>query len=301
MAADAVGGGAGLSGDVRAARAPAALWLTALAMLCFAANSLLCRAALAEPRIDPASFTAVRLASGAVFLGALTWARRGREVLRAGRWSSALALFAYAAAFSFAYVGLTAGAGALILFGAVQATMIGVGWARGEGLSWPQRLGAGLAAAGLVYLLLPGATAPPLLDAMLMGCAGIAWGVYSLIGRQASASGRDPTLETAGNFLRSVPLCLALAPFAASAHLTPAGAALAVASGALASGAGYAVWYAALKGLNASEAAIVQLTVPAIAAAGGVALLHEPLSPRLLIAAAAILGGVAVVLSARRA
>jgi drug/metabolite transporter (DMT)-like permease len=289
-----------LSGNARPARTPAVLSLTALAMLCFAANSLLCRAALAELRIDPATFTAVRLVSGAAFLGALTWARHGRKAVEAGRWTSALALFAYAAAFSFAYVGLTAAAGALVLFGAVQATMIGVGWARGERLSWPQALGAALAAAGLVYLLSPGATAPPLKGAALMACAGIAWGVYSLLGRQASAQGRDPTLETAGNFLRSVPLCLALAPFAISAHLSAAGAALAVASGALASGAGYAIWYAALKGLNASEAAIVQLTVPAIAAAGGVALLHEPLSPRLLVAAAAILGGVAVVLSARR-
>ena len=289
-----------MSAGADPARTPAVLVLTAVAMLCFAANSLLCRMALAEPRIDPASFTALRLVAGAVALALLVWARGARGLVKAGRWSAAFALFAYAAAFSFAYVSLTASTGALILFGAVQATMIGVGVLRGEGLSWPQGLGAALAGAGLIYLLSPSASAPPLAGAALMAAAGVAWGAYSLLGRSAGSRGVDPTLATAGNFLRAAPMCLALAPFAATAHVSVMGAGLAVASGALASGAGYAIWYAALKGLNASEAAIVQLTVPAIAAAGGVALLGETLSPRFLVAAAAILGGVAVVLSVRR-
>jgi drug/metabolite transporter (DMT)-like permease len=274
--------------------------LTAAAMICFAANSILCRMALARDEIDPASFTILRLLAGVAALAVLAGARRSGNLLRAGSWAAALALFAYAAAFSFAYVTLGASVGALILFGAVQATMIGVGLARGERLSWPQALAALVAAGGLVYLLLPGVTAPPALGAGLMATAGVAWGVYSLLGRRSSGQGIDPTLATAGNFLRAAPMCLALAPLAIHGHASAAGAGLAAASGALASGGGYAIWYAALKGLNASEAGVVQLTVPAIAALGGVLLLGEALSARFLIAAAMIVGGVAAVLTLRR-
>lgn len=282
---------------------PSVIALTAFAMLCFAANSLLCRLALHDPSIDPASFTAIRLLSGAATLAVLA-AVRQRDAVRnltgAGTWSGAAALFIYAAAFSFAYVSLGASVGALVLFGCVQTTMIAVGLARGERMAPVQVAGALLAIAGLVYLLSPGLSAPPLTGASLMGAAGIAWGIYSLIGRSARNKDRDPTLVTAGNFLRAAPMALLLLPLnplSISTH----GALLAIASGAIASGIGYAIWYAALKSLRASEAAIVQLTVPVIAAAGGALLLSEPLTLRLAIASVTILGGVAVVLTARRA
>lgn len=272
--------------------------LTTLAMICFAANSVLCRLALADPVIDPASFTAVRLLSGAAVLAAIVAVRdRSARNLGAGDWKSAFALFAYAAAFSFAYVTLDASAGALILFGVVQATMIGVGLARGERLSPMQTLGAFMAAGGLAYLLLPGLSAPPLAGAALMALAGAAWGAYSLFGRGAGA---DSTSVTAGNFVRAAPMGLLLLPLAPYLELSATGVALAVASGALASGGGYAIWYAALKGLNASEAAIVQLTVPVIAALGGVIFIAETLTLRFVLAAALILGGVAIVLGMRK-
>jgi drug/metabolite transporter (DMT)-like permease len=277
--------------------------LTALTMICFAANSVLCRLALADPLIDPASFTAIRLVSGAIVLGALVTLRAGGPTrnLTAGDWKSAFALFTYAAAFSYAYVSLDASVGALILFGVVQATMIGYGLVRGERLGLVQTLGALLAAGGLFYLMLPGLSAPPLAGAALMALAGAAWGVYSLLGRTAKRQTFDTTSVTAGNFIRAAPMGLLLLPLAPQLDLSASGVALAIASGALASGGGYAIWYAALKGLNASEAAIVQLTVPVIAAAGGVLFIQEALTLRFFLAAAAILGGVAVVLTARNA
>lgn len=270
--------------------------LTALAMLAFAANSLLCRAALRPDLIDPASFTAIRLVSGAIMLALLAGMRSGLKTATSnGSWTEAAALFAYAGAFSFAYVSLSASTGALILFGLVQMTMITAGFARGERLRWVQAAGAIAAVGGLVYLLAPGLHAPSPLGAALMAAAGVAWGFYSLLGR--GRAGRDPTAATAGNFLRAAPMGLALLiPFATHLHADWRGVAFAVTSGAVTSGLGYAVWYAALKYLAASEAAIVQLTVPAIAAAGGVLMLSEPVSARLLIASAAILGGVLVVI-----
>jgi drug/metabolite transporter (DMT)-like permease len=273
-------------------------------MLCFAANSLLCRFALADASIDPASFTTIRIVAGALTLALLVLARRSnvRDLASAGSWTGAGALFAYAAAFSFAYVSLDASVGALILFGAVQTTMITVGLVRGERLALMQIAGALLAIAGLVYLLSPGLTAPSPRGAALMAAAGVAWGFYSLVGRTARNKTRDPTLVTAGNFLRAAPMGLfLLLAFLAHADVSLRGALLAIASGALASGLGYAIWYMALKRLGASEAAIVQLTVPVIAAAGGALLLQEPLTLRFALASAAILGGVALVLVARRA
>ncbi|HKY89403.1 MAG TPA: DMT family transporter [Nevskiaceae bacterium] len=270
--------------------------LTALAMVAFAGNSLLCRLALAAGHIDAASFTSVRLASGAVTLAALVLARKPARRLE-GSWPSALALFAYAIAFSFAYTGLSAATGALLLFGAVQGTMVGVGFARGERLTTVQAVGMLVAVGGLVGLLLPGLTAPPLVDALLMLGAGVAWGVYSLRGRRA----QDATAETAGNFVRSVPLALAVSAITLShAAVDLTGVGLAVASGALTSGLGYAIWYTALPALNATTAATVQLSVPALAAAGGVVLLGEPFGVRLALASAMILGGVAVVILAKR-
>ena len=269
------------------------LALTALAMICFAGNSLLCRMALKHTAIDAASFTTIRLASGALALWAIVRVRDGARTVR-GSWISAAALFAYAVAFSYAYVALTAGTGALILFGAVQATMIGYGLARGERLRRIQLGGLALAIGGLVGLLLPGISAPPVRGAMLMVAAGIAWGVYSLRGRGSG----DPTQVTAGNFMRAVPFAIGVSA-ATLAHLRIdlAGAAYAVASGALASGVGYAIWYTALRGLKATSAATVQLSVPVIAAIAGVLLLHEPLTLRLVLSSIAILGGIAIVIS----
>ena len=264
-------------------------------MLAFAANSLLCRMALQRTGIDPASFTAVRLVAGAAVLALLVGPRK-RAPERAGSWVSALALFVYAAAFSFAYASLPAGTGALLLFGAVQVTMIGRGLWRGERLGPRQQLGLLVALAGLVVLVWPGLAAPPLGGALLMIGAGIAWGVYSLRG----AGSADPLRATASNFLRAVPMSLALSGFMIR-RATPdaVGLACAVASGALASGLGYAVWYTVLRQLRSTSAATVQLSVPVIAALGGVLWLGEPLSMRLILASAAVLGGVAVVMHVR--
>ena len=265
--------------------------LTLLALLAFAGNSLLCRAALAHTGIDAATFTLVRLLSGAVVLALLAWWRKGGASGR-GNWLSALALFAYAAAFSFAYVKLSAAAGALLLFGAVQATMIAHGLWSGERLRPLQLFGLMLACGGFVGLMLPGLSAPPLAAAALMMTAGIAWGVYSLRGRGAG----DPLQVTAGNFLRAVPMAAVLG-LLLFRQVSPdaEGLGYAVLSGALASGVGYAIWYTALPFLKSVTAATLQLAVPVIAALGGVFLLGEPLTPRLLAASAAILGGVALV------
>lgn len=270
--------------------------LTLCAMIAFAGNSVLCRLALAHTAIDAASFTTVRIVAGALTLWLIV-SLRDRSTTVAGNWPSAFALFAYAAGFSFAYVSLTAATGALLLFGAVQATMIGYGLWRGERLNRQQITGLTLALAGLVGLLLPGLTAPPPGGALLMLCAGVAWGVYSLRGRGAG----DPTRVTAGNFIRAVPFALIVSVLMLSrTSLDTTGLIYAVLSGALASGIGYAIWYTALHGLSATNAATVQLSVPVIAALGGVALLGEPVTLRLAITSAAILGGVAIVILGRR-
>lgn len=270
--------------------------LTLLAMIAFAANSLLCRAALKHTSIDAASFTSVRIVSGALALWLIVRLRGGATGV-GGNWPSAIALFVYAAGFSYAYISLTAGAGALLLFGAVQATMIGYGLSRGERFSPRQLAGLGVAAAGLYGLLSPGLSAPPLLGSALMIAAGIAWGIYSLRGRGAG----DPTQVTAGNFVRAIPFAVALSAAALPwATLDGAGVGYAIASGALASGVGYAIWYTALRGLSATHAATVQLSVPAIAAVGGVAFLAEPITLRLVLSSISILGGVALVIFDRQ-
>lgn len=272
------------------------LVLTVLAMIAFAGNSLLCRLALKDTAIDAASFTAVRLCSGAAVLWLLASIRGGARS-GSGNWISALALFAYAAGFSFAYISLSAASGALLLFGAVQATMIGHGLWRGERLRLPQLAGLILAGGGLVGLLLPGLSAPPLHGSVLMLGAGVAWGVYSLRGRGAG----DATRVTAGNFLRAVPITAVLSIFMmASISLDRAGLGYAVASGALASGLGYAIWYTALPALKATNAATVQLSVPVIAALGGVVFLGESITLRLALASFAILGGIALVILEKR-
>lgn len=265
--------------------------LTSLAMFAFAGNSLLCRLALKLTDIDAASFTSLRLVSGAITLWVISRMRSGARSGE-GSWLSALALFAYAAGFSFAYVILPAATGALLLFGAVQATMIGYGIFAGERLLRLQLAGLVLALAGLVILFLPGLSAPPLSGCILMLGAGVAWGVYSLRGKNAV----NPVNVTAGNFLRAVPITIALSALTWNrVSLDGLGALYAVASGALASGVGYAIWYSALSSLQATKAATVQLSVPVIAAVGGIALLGESVTLRLLLASVAILGGIALV------
>ena len=267
--------------------------LTAVAMVAFAANSLLCRLALDRGAIDAASFSSIRLLAGAVALAVILQLRRGEPARAVADWWAAAMLFTYVAMFSFAYLSLSAGTGALILFGAVQLTMFGVGLYSGERFRASAWFGLALAAGGLVYLVSPGLAAPPLAGAAMMTVAGIAWGVYSLRGRGVA----DPLAATAANFLRATPLALALSlVLAAEASVDAAGVALAVVSGAVTSGIGYVIWYAALNGLTAMRAATVQLSVPPIAAFGGVLFLSEAISVRLAAASVAILGGVALVL-----
>jgi drug/metabolite transporter (DMT)-like permease len=267
--------------------------LTTLAMIAFASNSLLGRIALRETGIDAATFTSIRLVAGALMLWLIVRARAGRAAVAAhGDWTSALALFAYAAAFSFAYRELAASTGALLLFGAVQATMIGHGLRSGERLHAPQLAGLLLALGGLVGLLLPGLSAPPLGSSLLMLAAGVAWGVYSLRGKTRGS----PLEVTAGNFLRTVPITLVMsAVLLGNASVDPMGVVYAVLSGALASGVGYALWYAVLPSIRATTAATVQLSVPPLAALGGIVFLGEAMTWRLLLATVAILGGIAMV------
>ncbi|MBU0807449.1 MAG: DMT family transporter [Gammaproteobacteria bacterium] len=271
------------------------LLLTALAMLAFAGNSLLCRLALRETEIDAASFTSLRLLAGALTLWLLL-RLRSANTPSGGNWPAAAALFVYAAAFSFAYINLDAGAGALILFGAVQLSMLAWGLYRGERLNLKGSIGLLVAFAGLLILLLPGASKPPTAAALLMLVAGVAWGIYSLLGRGVN----DPLAATAGNFMRTVPLTLLLsALLIGQARWDSAGVFYALLSGALTSGVGYAIWYSALRGLQSFQAACVQLSVPIIAALAGSLLLDEALSLRLLLSATAVLGGIALVLSAK--
>jgi len=269
---------------------PRVVLLTLFAMLAFAGNSLLCRVALRDTAIDAASFTSIRLVSGALMLAAIMVARKARPS-SAGSWAMAAMLFSYAAFFSFAYRQLTAATGALLLFGAVQTSMLGYALAKGERLRPLQAAGLVVAISGLIYMLLPGLAAPPIVSAACMLAAGASWAVYSVLGRGV----HDPVAATAGNFVRSVPLALVLSLAAAGDfRIDATGAGYAVLSGAITSGLGYVLWYAALPALTATSAATVQLSVPAIAALGGVALLAETMSARLLIASAAILGGIAL-------
>lgn len=269
------------------------LLLTMLAMAAFAANSLLCRVALRDTTIDAVTFTTVRLIAGAITLWLIV-VLRSRKPGVAGSWYSALALFAYAIAFSWAYRSLSAAAGALLLFGSVQATMIAYGLWAGERLRGWQWIGLTLALGGLTGLMLPGLSAPPLSGALLMITAGMAWGVYSLRGKGSG----DPVGATAGNFLRTVPIALALSlALLGDAHWDQAGVWYAVASGAVASGIGYAIWFAALPELRATSAATVQLSVPVIAAVGAILFLGESLTLRLVLASVTILGGIALVIT----
>jgi drug/metabolite transporter (DMT)-like permease len=270
--------------------------LTLLAMIAFAGNSLLCRAALKQTTVDAATFTFVRIFSGAAALWLIVKMRHasGRADYRRihGNWLSALALFAYSAAFSFAYVDLSAGTGALLLFGAVQATMILWGLHKGEQLDAIEIVGFIVAVTGLIVLVFPSLSAPPLIGSILMLGAGVAWGIYSLRGKGE----KNLASVTAGNFVRAVPLAAAVSIISVHwLHIDLAGVSYAMISGAITSGLGYVIWYSALQDLKAASAATVQLSVPVLAATGGVLLLGEPLTLRYLLASIAILGGIALV------
>jgi drug/metabolite transporter (DMT)-like permease len=294
---------------------------TTFALIAFALNSILCRLALRGEEADAAGFTFVRLFAGAVTLIVISYFCRGLRVskgvaqddvagyalthvrasakdglLHYGSWFSAFFLFAYAICFSFAYLGLTTATGALILFGSVQMTMIIVALFRGEPPGALEWLGLGVALGGLVYLVFPGLSSPPIVSSLLMAAAGIAWGFYTLRGR----GGNDPLGDTTGNFIRTLPFAtLTALIFLPNLHLSGRGIVLAVLSGALASGVGYTVWYAALKFHTSTRAAVLQLAVPVIAAVGGVLLLDEIATIRLAIAAALILGGIVLTIFGR--
>jgi drug/metabolite transporter (DMT)-like permease len=271
--------------------------LTFFTLIAFAANSVLCRLALGESTIDAASFSTLRLLSGAVTLWLLVVGmRKPIAPARYGNWISALMLFLYAVAFSFAYITLEAGTGALILFGAVQATMILVGLKSGERPGPLQWTGLALALGGLAYLVSPGLTAPSPVGSGLMVIAGVAWGIYSIRGRGIA----DPLGSTAGNFMRSVPFAVGLSLLMlATMDLSGRGAVLAIVSGSVTSGLGYVLWYAALRGLTTTRAAVVQLSVPVLASIGGVFFLSEDLSARLIVASGVVLGGVGLTVLTR--
>ena len=281
------------------------LLYTIFALIAFSFNSILCRLALRGDTIDAASFTGVRLASGVVSLiliGVAVQLFRKKEdarksgLLKHGSWTSAVYLFAYAICFSLAYINLTAGTGALILFGSVQMTMMIVTLLRGE---WPrllELLGLVVAIAGFVYLVLPGVTSPPISSSLLMAAAGMSWGMYTLRGRGSS----DPLADTTGNFIRTIPFAaIAVLLFVPNLHLSNRGMLFAILSGAVASGIGYTVWYAALKHLTSTRAAVLQLAVPILTATVGALFLGEDWTTRLLISAALILGGIAITIFGR--
>jgi drug/metabolite transporter (DMT)-like permease len=272
------------------------VFYTILALIAFAANSVLCRMALHDGAIDAASFSSLRFAAAAVSLLIILASTRQHSVPAAGSWTSAGVLFLYSIPFSFGYTMVATGTGALILFGGVQVTMMGAAVWRGERPHWLQWLGLGLAVAGLIYLMLPGLAAPPLAGAGLMALAGFAWGIYSLRGRGSSS----PMAQTAGNIVRSVPLMLGMSLVALRHfHVARDGALFAVASGAVTTGLGYVIWYQALRGLTATRAAVVQLAVPVLATAGGAIFLNEIISRRLIVAAVMVLGGIALALLGR--
>jgi drug/metabolite transporter (DMT)-like permease len=272
--------------------------LTSLAMLAFAANSVLARLALGAGGIDAAGYTGVRLAAGAIALVLIVTIvdRTPPASYRpAGSWVQAAALFGYAIAFSVAYLALGAAVGAIILFGSVQLGMVGRAIALGDRPGPWEWAGLVSAFAALVYLVSPGVAAPPVWAAALMAASGFCWAAYSLIGRGSTT----PLADTTGNFVRCLPVAILLIAVGLwTATPTPAGLAYAIVSGAIASGIGYAIWYAALPGLSRVGAASVQLTVPGIAAAGAVLFIGEPLTPRLLVASAAIIGGIGLTIVA---
>ena len=271
--------------------------LTGAALLAFAANSVLCRIALRDTAIDPASFSTIRIVSGALVLAALVLPRQGGTAFRESSWVGAALLSLYAVPFAYAYTQLSAGTGALLLFGCVQVTMLAAAVAARERMRAVQWGGALAAAAGLMLLVFPGLAAPPPVPALLMATAGASWGAYSLHGRGAA----DPVAQTMGNFVRATPMAAAVSVGAvAASSIDRAGVLLAITSGAITSGLGYVAWYGALRRLSRTQAAVVQLAVPPLAPAGGILFLGEAISVRLVAASALVLGGIAAVFVARR-
>ena len=270
---------------------------TSCALTAFAANSILCRFALGTEAIDAAGFTCIRLLSGVVALFVILLVRGGLSPTRSmGSWPAGLMLFLYAVTFSYAYLELDTGTGALILFGSVQTTIIGLSIVKGNRLLWIEWVGLAVSFAGLVYLLFPGVSAPSILGFFLMSIAGAAWGIYTLLGRGSDT----PLADTAYNFLRSMPLTILILIIAfGDFHITTTGAMLAILSGAITSGLGYTIWYTALKNITATQAAVSQLAVPVIAALGGVIFMAELITLRLTVAAIMILGGIFMVIVGR--
>lgn len=273
------------------------VFCTGLALIAFAANSVLCRLALAEEAIDASSFTVIRLLSGAiVLLIIISLTRNNTKSTEKGSWSASFFLFLYAITFSFAYITLDTGTGALILFGSVQITMILVSLYSGTRLHWTEWTGITAAFSGFVYLILPGVTTPSIIGFGLMTIAGIAWGIYTLMGRGS----KNPLMDTSYNFFRTIPLVIILAMIAfKTAQFSLEGILYAVLSGGIASGIGYTIWYMALGGLSATQAAVLQLLVPVIAALGGIIFVSEAITVRLTVAAAMILGGILMVVLGR--
>ena len=283
---------------------------TTFALVAFAFNSILCRLALRGEETDAAGFTAVRLVSGAVAL-VVIWYLFGRStdarvkntlpngrVSAFGSWPSALFLFAYAVCFSFAYLGLTAGTGALILFGSVQMSMVTAAIFKSERPSALESLGLVIAVSGLVYLVLPGLASPPLTSSLLMAAAGMSWAAYTLRGKSST----DPLADTTGNFVRSLPMIAVIALiYLPNLHLTSNGWLFAIISGAITSGVGYTIWYSVVKHHTTTRAAVLQLAVPVIAAAIGIVFLGEIATTTLLIAATLILGGIGLTIFGRNA
>ncbi len=273
-------------------------------MIAFAGNSILCRLALDTYSMDPASFTSIRLISGALALWVLTFGKNNSSKKDKGNWFSAFALFTYAACFSFAYVNLSTAMGALLLFGAVQITMISYSILNRETLSSWQATGLVLSITGFGYLLIPGLTAPPLIASSIMIISGVAWGIYSVRGK---ASG-NPAIVTAGNFLRSIPFAITLSILSftifqqreINTDFTIPTSLIAIISGAITSGLGYTLWYRVLPSLSSTAAASIQLSIPVLAAFGGILFLNESMSLRLGIASLAILGGVAIVIMSKK-
>lgn len=271
--------------------------LTTLALIAFAFNSILCRLALGGEAIDATGFTLIRLVSGAITLVFISFVVNKKVEIERGNWLSAFFLFGYAICFSFAYLKLTTATGALILFGSVQLTMICAALIRGERPNFLEWLGLFLAFSGLVYLVFPGLSAPPLGFSVLMISAGIGWGFYTLRGRGSE----NPLADTTGNFIRTVPMILLFAaPFYSQIYLSAKGTILAVLSGAMASGIGYSVWYSVLKYHTATRAATLQLAVPAIAAIGGVIFLAESFTARLILSSGLILGGIGIAILSKK-
>jgi len=272
--------------------------LTGLALMAFAANSVLCRLALGDETIDAASFTIVRLLSGAIVLFLIIrFTQKDKEQVTTGSWTASLMLFLYAIAFSYAYISLDTGTGALILFGSVQITMILLSLFSGTRLHHTEWTGVIIAFAGFVYLILPGVTTPSTVGFLLMAAAGVAWGIYTLKGRGT----QNPLMDTAYNFYRTIPLVILLTIITINhANYSFDGVLLALLSGGITSGIGYTIWYVALGGLSATQAAVLQLLVPVIAAFGGIVFVSEIITMRLMISAALVLGGILLVVLGKR-